>query len=417
MSNLYAFSLGESSYGIGSDGKGCIKIRNKGDLSTISQPISFYYLNNTTKIQLGDGNKKELNQNSKDLEINLETELNNNLDICGNLSVLGDTTLDNSDNCILYVDGGVSQDNISKNIFLRAQGSSNNNYGGNIYLYAAKGAQDDGIIEISGNIIPSQPHKYDIGKSDKNFRDFYLDNYFWMGDEINLSINNDLSGGKTAGFNRRKKDLSGNFIIPDVAYNQGKTESELRNMTLSQLTKFMRDKTGNNNPWNIDLFNNFHHYPMAWEKNTSGDIFVLDHNIGIGTDNPITQLDISGNLNVQNDATVKGNLYVDNPIINSYEIITGNSTMDNSKLTCLINIQNSQVDISMNIGVDGATKHILYDDDNLETTYANVNFGQNGVVTGGGYYSQLRFNHRGQSATLIFISGKWRIINTGASVY
>ena len=157
MSNLYAFSLGESSYGIGSDGKGCIKIRNKGDLSTISQPISFYYLNNTTKIQLGDGNKKELNQYSKDLEINLETELNNNLDICGNLSVLGDTTLDNSDNCILYVDGGVSQDNISKNIFLRAQGSGNNNYGGNIYLYAAKGAQDDGIIEISGNIIPSQP--------------------------------------------------------------------------------------------------------------------------------------------------------------------------------------------------------------------------------------------------------------------
>ena len=90
-------------------------------------------------------------------------------------------------------------------------------------------------------------------------------------------------------------------------------------------------------------------------KNTSGDIFVLDHNIGIGTDNPTTQLDISGNLNVQNDATVKGNSCVDNPTINSYEIITGNSIMDNSKLTCLINIQNSQVDISMNSGVDGAT--------------------------------------------------------------
>ena len=71
----------------------------------------------------------------------------------------------------------------------------------------------------------------------------------------------------------------------------------------------------------------------------------------------------------------------------------------------------------MNDGINGSTKHILYDDDSLDTTYANVNFSNNGLVTGGGYYSKLKFTNRGQSATLIFISGKWRIINTGASVF
>ena len=418
MSNNYAFSLGESSYDIGNDGKGCIKIRNKGDLSTISQPISFYYLNNRTKLQLGDGNKKQLTINSKDLEINLETEINNNLDICGNLSVIGDTTLDNSNNCILYVDGGVSQDNISKNIFLRAQESNNNINGGNIYLYAGGGTENDGIIEISGNIIPSQSEKYDIGHSNKNFRDFYLsENYLWLGNEINLSVNSDSNGLKSAGFNRRKKNDDGTFVIPDVAIGQGKTEQELNNMSLTQLTKFMREKSGNNDPWSIDLLDNFHNYPLVWENNSNNDIFLMNRKVGISTDNPIADLDISGSVNIEQDATVKGNLYLNNPIINSFEIISNNGIMDNSKSTCLILIENKQVDISMNIGVDGSTKHILYDDDNLNNTFANVNFPFNGLVTGGGYYSQLRFNHRGQSATLIFISGKWRIINTGAAVY
>ena len=337
MSNNYAFSLGESSYDIGNDGKGCIKIRNKGDLSTISQPISFYYLNNRTKLQLGDGNKKQLTINSKDLEINLETEINNNLDICGNLSVIGDTTLDNSNNCILYVDGGVSQDNISKNIFLRAQESNNNINGGNIYLYAGGGTENDGIIEISGNIIPSQSEKYDIGHSNKNFRDFYLsENYLWLGNEINLSVNSDSNGLKSAGFNRRKKNDDGTFVIPDVAIGQGKTEQELNNMSLTQLTKFMREKSGNNDPWSIDLLDNFHNYPLVWENNSNNDIFLMNRKVGISTDNPIADLDISGSVNIEQDATVKGNLYLNNPIINSFEIISNNGIMDNSKSTCLI---------------------------------------------------------------------------------
>lgn len=453
MLNKYAFSLGESSYSSSDDGKGCIKIRNRDDLSALSQPISFYYIDNKTKLQLGDALLKPPTINSKELEINLETEINNNLDISGNVSILGDNTLDNSSNCILYVNGGVTQENISKNIFLQAQKAYSNNIGGNIYLYAGKGVVD-GIIEISGNIIPSQSNKYDLGSSSRLFRDIYLsENSLWLGDEISLSISTSSEGIKEAGFRKRKKE-EGQFIIPSNAIGYGKTADELRQLSISELTDFMRTNTGFDNPWEQELFENFNNFNFVWEKDENSNIFVnegtnvginkqdpeytldisgtlavnsmiIDTNtlvvnnnkIGILTNNPTTDLDIFGSVNIEQDATIKGSLYLNNPIITSFEIITSNGIIDNTKSTSFIELINIQVDISMNDGINGSTKHILYDDDSLDTTYANVNFSNNGLVTGGGYYSKLKFTNRGQSATLIFISGKWRIINTGASVF
>ena len=453
MSNKYAFSFGESSIGSNDDGKGCIKIKNIDDLSTISQPISFYYIDNKTKLQLGEGLFNPPTTNSKSLEINLETEINNNLDISGNVNIFGDTTIDSSDNCVLYVDGGTSNNSFSKNIFLQAQRAYNDNTGGNIYLYAGSG-EPDGIIEISGNIIPSQSNKYDLGSSTKLFRDIYLsENSLWLGDEISLSITTNTSGEKEAGFRKRRKDTSGNFIIPNSALGYGLDLSELQNLSVSELTDFMRLNTGSSNPWDNGLFDNFNNYSFVWEKDENDNVFIINNNVGIRKSDPICALDVSGNIaadtvtlgqntlvvrdkkigiltdtpesdvdvsgsiHIKEDATIDGNLYLNRPIVNSYEIITDNGVMDISKTTCLIMVEDKQIDISMNNGIDGWTKHILYDDDGLCSSYANVNFEQDALVTGGGYFNRLRFEHRGQSATLVYIMNKWRIINSGASVF
>ena len=43
-----------------------------------------------------------------------------------------------------------------------------------------------------------------------------------------------------------------------------------------------------------------------------------------------------------------------------------------------------------------------------------VDFGTNNLITGGGIFRYLTFNSTGQSASLIYVSSKWRIRNSGA---
>ena len=62
----------------------------------------------------------------------------------------------------------------------------------------------------------------------------------------------------------------------------------------------------------------------------------------------------------------------------------------------------------------GQNLHIFFD--NSGTNKLRIDFGVSGLVAGSGIARYLTFSTTGQSASLIFINSKWRIINTGALV-
>lgn len=62
----------------------------------------------------------------------------------------------------------------------------------------------------------------------------------------------------------------------------------------------------------------------------------------------------------------------------------------------------------------GQNLHIFFD--NAGTNQLAIDFGINGIGTGGGLARYLTFVNSGQSASMIYLNGIWRIINTGALV-
>jgi hypothetical protein len=64
----------------------------------------------------------------------------------------------------------------------------------------------------------------------------------------------------------------------------------------------------------------------------------------------------------------------------------------------------------------GQIWHVLFDNADNTGTSLQVNFGSNGLASGSGLAQYITFNTHGQSASLIYIGSKWRIINTGAAV-
>lgn len=62
----------------------------------------------------------------------------------------------------------------------------------------------------------------------------------------------------------------------------------------------------------------------------------------------------------------------------------------------------------------GQNLHIFFD--NAGTNKLRLDFGVGGLVAGSGLAQYLTFSTTGQAASLIYLNGKWRIINTGALV-
>ncbi len=67
--------------------------------------------------------------------------------------------------------------------------------------------------------------------------------------------------------------------------------------------------------------------------------------------------------------------------------------------------------------VDGQYLQLFYDNAlDTSVTGLTINFGSNILAAGSGLASSLTFSNNGQSATLIVVGQKWRIINTGAAI-
>ena len=70
--------------------------------------------------------------------------------------------------------------------------------------------------------------------------------------------------------------------------------------------------------------------------------------------------------------------------------------------------------VAGNPATNGQLWHVLFNQGSSETL--RIDFGSNGLATGSGLAQYLTFNTTGQSATVLYMASKWRIINTGAAV-
>ena len=118
---------------------------------------------------------------------------------------------------------------------------------------------------------------------------------------------------------------------------------------------------------------------------------------------------------------ISGNVYIVNQhLILAHEIVTSAPTnywpIYNITLFNLSSGTADTIDVSGNPVAQGASWHVLFDNTGDSSTSLIIDFGSDGLVSGSGLAQNLTFSTTGQSASLIYMAEKWRIINTGAAV-
>ena len=252
---------------------------------------------------------------------------------------------------LFHVDGGVASSGTGKSITLNAQDGASGSNGGNINLIPGTTADlttaSNGQIIFHGDIIPDKDATYDIGKSDKRIRDIYVsENSVWFGEEFQLSVN-EQSGTRSIGFRQRKKDNSGNFIIPRNIRSKlgqnGAASNRIRHkgvdynpatMPVHILNDFMREEvtlpSGVTDPWQdtttydsqgrksgdtgfdsgdtsnyqVDLFTDVSGDVLkaAWTRSGS-TINYTNGNVYIGNTTGTDKLEVKGNLRIINSSS------------------------------------------------------------------------------------------------------------------
>ena len=136
-----------------------------------------------------------------------------------------------------------------------------------------------------------------------------------------------------------------------------------------------------------------------------------------------TELSLTGNLDAYDVSA--NNLELDELLFLSNEQKTDVYSTDINnptpysitKSATLFDISNVSatyyIDISGNSSKNGQNWDIFYD---TSGATLNVDFGTNNLVVGSSLARKLTFNQLGQSASLMYMSNKWRLKNTGAGI-
>lgn len=181
--------------------------------------------------------------------------------------------------------------------------------------------------------------------------------------------------------------------------------------------------------------------------NGSGGSIIIpdDGNIGSASDTNAIAISSAGKVSIsattESSTTSTGALVVSggvgiakNAVIGG-KIISATETVTESTVSSIISASPTQITISKSITLfdigtandyygsvtsasptDGQLWNIMYDDTGFTSSSLRIDFGSSGLVAGSGYAQYLTFNDVGQSASLVYVGSKWRIINTGAIV-
>ena len=134
---------------------------------------------------------------------------------------------------------------------------------------------------------------------------------------------------------------------------------------------------------------------------------------------------VDGGVGIAENVNVGANLSVSKKFIVGVDTLTVLGSLDTSRIN-LFNGSNAasvkHIDLNnastlfgnVGAGVAGETLNLFFDNDLSGS--ANIDFTTNGLYAGSGLSQYLVFTNSGQSASLIYVGGVWRIINTGATV-
>ena len=174
---------------------------------------------------------------------------------------------------------------------------------------------------------------------------------------------------------------------------------------------------------------------------TTASTFYIGGPLTAGTNNTITNaysLYIgSGASRFGGNITSTGNITSAGFLINTYDTITfgstgeitgtavGSATLhDPTSSTVFLNASASSTATTYHWDLDafigggnGSILHLFFDKSvDTDITALQVNFGTDKLLSGSGSNDYISFTTTGQSASLIYISSAWRIINTGGTV-
>ena len=256
--------------------------------------------------QWSDGSNNKIYYNSGNVGIG-SSNPNTTLDVSGNAFIRGNISGAN-----ISASGNISGANISASGDISA---SNINFSGNLYqngvLFTGGGGSSQwsdgsnntiyyntgnigigttiptnkldvrGNMDISGNIIPKHNITYDLGSSDYRWRDLYL-----SGNTI------DLGGTRI----KRNSNGKGIKVIDDIGNTVNSTFKDVLvdgNIGIGTNTPLQQLDVSGNSLFrgNVGIGNDT---PIV-ALDVSGNVFIRG-NVGIGSNNPSQTLDVSGNV-------------------------------------------------------------------------------------------------------------------------
>lgn len=132
-----------------------------------------------------------------------------------------------------------------------------------------------------------------------------------------------------------------------------------------------------------------------------------------------TTLAVTGALTTSTTITATGNITGSALMINTPSNLTDSTAASiTSFAKTIVHIDmsgaNTNVSSGTMTGVAGQIVHILYKGHGSYNY--TLNFGTDGLVSGGGTNDSLIFKNTGDSASLVYVDSKWHVINTGATV-
>lgn len=164
-------------------------------------------------------------------------------------------------------------------------------------------------------------------------------------------------------------------------------------------------KIGEDNETKIDFEteNEIHFY-----ANNQQQVNITDGAIIPQTTNDIS---LGSSSNKFKEAYVEGKI-----IYGHHEFTDTDTNITLSKNIAYFNISGKDtltiIDVSINVGTEGQLSHIFFD---TAGTKVKLDFTEHNLYVGTGPAQYLTFSSSGQSATIVYIGSKWRVINTGAT--
>ena len=318
--------------------------------------------------------------------------------------------------------------------------------------HGSLGTYDDTLLTITGNTTPENRITAITGKlsiSNINEASGYTDDKFIVSDsnEIKYLNNTDLATAINAVQTNSENTFS-KLQLVDAAITYSSVESlakpshlRIGNSTPTDVTNNFSTGSTTVSQYNTIEFHNVNLKGKSGESTTTttASTVSIDGAPVAGTDMTITNayaLNVSGRVNIAGPLCLPiGTLQVGDDAADDISATSNTYSTTASDFISVSELTNSTMHFkvagdrtadtyygSMSISTssippkNGQLLIITFDNTIDAEVLLSLNFSSGNLISGSGSSQYLTFSSTGQSAMLIYIDSKWRIINTGAAI-